>query len=240
MAEKNKKNETSAPEVAKTSHKKANIAVAVIVGIAVLVIIAIAICSAVRVDPLDGIKAPDTKKSEHYVLYDLDSSTPMLANSAAQSKIRTALDKMDFTVMNAILQGYWDYSYNFARNSAGKKITMTASEITEKRGSESEYMIELIYTTAVVNGELNKKLAQSIEVDGETVYFDRLKLVIGNTKNSVGEVYLYPYLYDYANNKVAEDGVRYENYKITPVKVRANTTDTFAALEKIVTEINNG
>ena len=101
-------------------------------------------------------------------------------------------------------------------------------------------MIEYVYADSVVNGELNKSLAQKLTVDGETIYFDRVKVLIGNTDNAVGEIYLYPYVYEYATNQVAEDGVRYQSYKITPVKVRANTTEAYKALAKLVTEIKNG
>lgn len=240
MAKKNKKNDVSVAEAVKASHRKANIAVIIVAAVTALIIIAIAVMCAVRVDPLDGVNAPDSKKSEYYALYDLDSASPLTLNSSAQSKIRTALDDMDFSVMNAVLQWNWDYSYNFVRNKDGDKIKLTADALNEKNSTSTEYMVEYVYTGAVVNGELNKSLAQKIEVDGETVYFDRLKVLIGNTENSVGEIYLYPYIYEYATNKVAEDGVRYEEYRVTPVKVRANTTETYKALATIVTEVNNG
>ncbi|MDE6200275.1 MAG: hypothetical protein K2M47_00130 [Clostridiales bacterium] len=239
MAKKNKKNNASVAEP-KVSHKMANIAVIIVAAITALLLIAIAVMCSVRVDPLDGIKNPDSKKSEYYELYDLDTSAPLMTTSNAQSKIRSALGKMDFSVMNAVLQWNWDYSYNFARNSKGKKITMTAAEINEKTATSTEYMVEYIYTNSVVNGELDKSLAQKLTVDGETIYFDRVKVLIGNTDNSVGEIYLYPYIYEYATNRVADDGFRYQSYKITPVKVRANTTETYNALKSIVTEAKNG
>ena len=65
-------------------------------------------------------------------------------------------------------------------------------------------------------------------------------MLIGNTDSNVGEIYLYPYVYEYATNRVADDGARYETYKITPVKVRANTTDAYTALKNVITEIKNG
>ncbi|MDE6618822.1 MAG: hypothetical protein K2K13_07385 [Clostridiales bacterium] len=240
MAKKNKKNDVSVAEAVKASHKKANIAVIIVAAITALLLIAIAVMCSVRVDPLDGLKTPDANKSERYELYDLDSSAPLFTTSSAQSKIRTALGKMDFSVMNAVLQWNWDYSYNFARNSEGKKITLASADINEKTATSTEYMVEYIYADAVVNGELDTTLAQKLTVDGETIYFDRVKVLIGNTDGSVGEIYLYPYIYEYATNRVADDGTRYETYKITPVKVRANTTETYNALKQIVTEANNG
>ena len=240
MAKKNKKNDVSVSEAVKASHRKANIAVIIVAAITALLLIAIAVMCSVRVDPLDGLKTPDTKKSERYELYDLDSSAPLMATSKAQSKIRAALGQMDFSVMNAVLQWNWDYSYNFARNSKGKKVTLSSGEINEISSTETEYMVEYIYADSVVNGELDKSIAQKLTVDGETIYFDRVKVLIGNTDNNVGEIYLYPYVYEYAANRVADDGARYETYKITPVKVRANTTEAYKALANLVTEIKNG
>ncbi|MDE7464628.1 MAG: hypothetical protein K2M48_06320, partial [Clostridiales bacterium] len=169
---KKKKKERSVSEAVKASNKKANIIVAVIVGITALILIAIAVLCSVRVDPLDGVAKPDEKKSEYYELYDVNGTAPLVTTAAAQSKIRTALDGMDFSIMNAILQWNWDYSYNFVRNSSDKKITMTAEEVRSKLPSSSEYMVEYVYENATVNGELDKSKAHSLKVDGETVYFD--------------------------------------------------------------------
>lgn len=237
---KNKKNDVSVAEAVKASRKKANIAVIIIAAVTALILITIAVMCGVRVDPLDGVKTPDLNKSdEYYELYDLDSNAPLTTTKATQSKIRTALGTMDFSVMNAVLQWNWDYSYNFVRNKDDKKITMSASEIIDKKSSADAYMVEYVYKNATVNGELKKSLAQKLTVDGETIYFDRVKVLIGNTENSVGEIYLYPYVYEFATNRVAEDGLQFEKYSITPVKVRANTTEAYKALGNIIAELDN-
>ena len=234
---KKKKKERSVSEAVKASNKKANIIVAVIVGITALILITIAVLCSVRVDPLDGVAKPDEKKSEYYELYDVNGTAPLVTTAAAQSKIRTALGGMDFSIMNAILQWNWDYSYNFVRNSDDKKITLTAEEVTGKLPSAKEYMVEYVYENATVNGTLDKAKAHSLKVDGETVYFDRLKVLIGDTDNSVGEIYLYPYVYELATNKAADDGIPYETYRVTPIKVRANTTETYKALGEVVSSL---
>lgn len=218
------------------SHKTANIIVSVVIGIAALILIAVAVLCAVRIDPLDGLKTP-----ERYDLYKVGTSSPMSTNDGEQSKIRNAMNDMDFSVMNAILQWNWDYSYNFQRDGKGKKIQMSAEEISNIGATNSEFMIEYIYKPATIEYDPNEdksvvkySTAQSLKVDGETVYFDRVKVLIGNTAGSVGEIALYPYIYDRVNNKVADGGEAYDSYKITPIKVRANTTDAYAALEEIV------
>lgn len=232
---KNKTNKSGSVTVV-GSHKKANIIVAVVLGIAALILIAIAVLCSVRVDPLDGLKKP-----ERYDLYKVGTSAPMSTNDGEQSKIRNALNDMDFSVMNAILQWNWDYSYNFKRDGDGKKIQMTAEAISNIGATNSEYMVEYVYKPAQYKYDptenksvLEYSTAQSLKVDGETIYFDRVKVLIGNTAGSVGEITLYPYLYDRVNNKVADGGEAYDSYRVTPIKVRANTTAAYAALAEIV------
>ncbi|MDE6401529.1 MAG: hypothetical protein K2L54_02850 [Clostridiales bacterium] len=232
---KNKTNKSGSVTVV-GSHKKANIIVSIVVGIAALILIAVAVLCAVRVDPLDGLKRP-----ERYDLYKVGTSSPVSTNDGEQSKIRNALNDMDFSVMNAILQWNWDYSYNFKRDADGNKIKMSAEEVGNIGATNSEYMVEFIYKTAQINYDptedksvVDYSTAQSLKVDGETIYFDRVKILIGNTEGSVGEITLYPYIYDRVNNKVADGGAAYDSYEITPIKVRANTTDAFAALAEIV------
>lgn len=218
------------------SHKKANIAVAIVVGIAVLILIAVAVLCSVRVDPLDGLNKP-----EQYELYNAGGTDRLPNIEGSQSKIRNAMDDMDFSVMSAILQWSWDYSYNFVRNSDGEKITMSAKAIEDKLPASNEYMVEFIYRpVTIIGGQVDYNTAQSLKVDGETIYFDRVKVIIGNTDGSVGDIYLYPYIYDRVYNKAADNGATYAAYNITAVKVRANTTDTYAALKDLVSEINRG
>lgn len=226
------------------TNRAANIVVGVVSGIAALIIIAIIVMCAVRVDPLGDIKVPvaaESKQGARCDLYDLGSDAPLSTNDAAQSKIRSALDSMDFSVMSAVLQWNWDYSYNFVRNTDGDKIIMKSSDVNSVKASESSYMVELVYPEAVINeGVVDNSTCQSLKVDGETIYFDRMKIVIGNSNGGVGEIYLYPYLYNRVTNFMADGGVTYNTYEITAVKVRANTTTAYAALGELVTEINRG
>lgn len=239
---KNKKSKSNGNIEAQTAkaRKRANIIVGIVAGIAAVILIAVAVLSAVRVDPLDKLDKPSAEKLEHYDLYDLGSTTP-LSDDAAQSKIRSALSGMDFSIMNAVLQWNWDYSYNFSRNKSGKKIELTAAEVDAISATENAYMVEYVYNNAAMdeNGEIVKSTAHKLVVDGETVYFDRIKILITDTKDSVGEIYMYPYIYDRVKNRVANDGLTYQNYRVTAVKVRANTTTAFAALADVAASVKN-
>ncbi|MBD5130985.1 MAG: hypothetical protein HDT28_00085 [Clostridiales bacterium] len=239
MAKKDKNNAIKSDSVTVVkSHRKANIAVSIIGGIAALIIITIIVLCAVRVDPLSGLGDP-----VRYDFYGLsaDADSPESTNDKAQTKIKDAVGEMDFSVMSAVLQWKWDYTYNFVKSTEGEKIKMDAHEIEAISATADAYMIEFVYAPAeIVDGEVVTSSVQSLKVDGEVIYFDRVKVVIENTDRSVGDIYLYPYIYDRVMNEAADDGVTHENYYITAVKVRGNTTAAYAALTELAQEIKNG
>lgn len=224
-----------------SSRRTANIIAIIVVAIAALFLVAIGVLCIVRVDPLDKLDKPDANNAaEYYDFYNLGTSEPMSSNEAVQSKLRNIMDSMDFNVMNAILQWHWDYSYNFVRDKDGAKTEWGAAQVQLIRAATDAYMVEVVYKNAEYDekGELIKSSAHSLEVDGETIYFDRVKVVIVDTDNSVGLLTLYPYLYDRVHNQAADGGLPYATYKMTPVTVRANTTDAFDALGELATEIS--
>ncbi len=212
------------------SHRKANIAVIIVVSIAVLILIAVAVLSLVKVDPVSDLEEP-----EFYYFYDHNASLPQVASDdGSQSKIRTALGDMKFTVMSAILQWNWDYSYNFKRNSAGDKIEVGMTDFKNIVASDSEYMIEYVYEQIpVVDGKLDYSKAHSLEVDGETVYFDRIKMLIGDTAGTVGTISFYPYIFARYDNQSDIEGLSSETYKVTGINVRAESTNAYATLKEL-------
>ena len=215
------------------SRRGADIAVFVVVGIAVLILIAVAVLSAVRVNPTDDLEEPS-----YYRLYTLDGTSASPTNDEQQSKLKLAVRSMDFNIMSAILQSHWDYSYNFKRNSDKEKIELSASDVRAISATSSEYMVELVYPeTKNDHGVLDYKTAQSIEVDGETVYFDRVKILIGNTAGKIGTISIYPYIYSRLSNVTDDPEFSSETYKVTGINVRADTTKTYAALGEIATDL---
>lgn len=210
--------------------RKANIAVIVVVSIAALIIIAIAVMSAVHIDPVREIAAP-----ARYALYDKNSDEVEPTNGEAESKIKIALGDMKYSVMNAVFSWTWDYSYSFKR-SKGEKIEVSADKIKDNsvRGTD-EYLVELVYDAIpVVNDALDYSKAHSMTVDGETVYFDRLKIFIGNTDGGIGTISIYPYIYARLDNESDIEGISSETYKVVGINVCADTTRAYAALGDVV------
>ena len=215
------------------SHKKANIAVIIVVSIAALILVVVAVLSGVRINPVDNLGTP-----ERYDFYDHDSSRATSTNAEVQSKVSIAVGDMKFSIMSAVLQWKWDYSYNFKRNADGDKVKMTAVEVKNITPATSEYMIEFVYNTVgVVDDELDLASAQTMKVDGETVYFDRVKMIITDTNGEVGLISLYPYLSARIDNESDIDGIASDTYEVTGINVRANTTKTYAALKELATEL---
>ena len=74
-------------------------------------------------------------------------------------------------------------------------------------------------------------------MDGETVYFDRVKILIGNTAGKIGTISIYPYIYSRLSNVTDDPEFSSETYKVTGINVRADTTKTYAALGEIATDL---
>lgn len=233
MAKTTKQKSKNVSVTTASSHRRANIAVIIVASIAALLLITVAVLSGVKVDPMRDFDKPD-----YYNFYDLESKTHKPTDGEAQSKIKVAVGDMRFSVMSAVLQWNWDYSYNFKRNSSKEKIELSASDVAGISATASEYMLELVYSPVeIADGEIDYSTAHSIECDGEKVYFDRVKVLIGNTNGSVGTISLYPYIYARLDNQSDIDGIASDTYKVTGINVRANTTKAYAALKELASSL---
>lgn len=232
MAKYTKKSANGSVTVTNT-HRRANIAVIIVVSLAALILVAVAVLSAVRMDPTEKLGTP-----ERYDFYDLDSTRATSTNKEVQSKLDIAMGDMRFSIMSAMLQWKWDYAYNFKRNADGEKVKLSAVDIKNITATSTEYMVEYVYApVGVIDDKLDYDSAQSIKVDGETVYFDRVKVLIGNTNGEVGTISLYPYLSARIDNASDIDGIASDTYEVTGINVRANTASAYATLKDLATEL---
>lgn len=228
------KTEKRTKSITVSKHRRANIAVIAVASVAAAILIAIAVLCLVRVNPMRKLAEP-----EYYVLYNVNDSKPAPTNNEAQSKISVALEDMDFTVMSAILQGHWNLTYNFKRNDEKEKFEITAKAVDEIKGTGTEFMVELVYPSAkFVNGVLDESSAQSLKVDGEVVYFDRLKVLIGDTAGKVGTISLYPYLYERVHNTSDLETLSPDTYTVTGINVRADSYMAFVSLKELAESFN--
>lgn len=227
MAKKDKT--TAKTAVASKSRRVANIIVITVVSVAVLILITIAVLCSVRIDPLDKLDRPT-----EYKFYNTGNTNVQPTDDETQSKLNAAVNDLDFSIMSAILQGHWNYSYKFKRNTDGDRIEYAPSDIEGISSTSSAYMIEYVYDTLKVkDGAIDYSNAKSIKVEGETIYFDRLKVVIEDTAGKVGMISLYPYVYARMNNESDIEGISSETYKTVGINVRADTTSAYSALKDI-------
>ncbi len=231
------KTEKKSKNVSVTTYRKANIAVIVVVAIAVALLVAIAVMCTVKIAPMADIGKP-----EYCTVYDLDAEEREPSNSETDSKLRSAMGDMKFSVMSAVLQWKWDYSYNFKRNKDGDKIELSDEEVKAVSSTETEYMVEYFFKPVELkDGNIDYTTAQSIKVDGETVYFDTLKIVFGDTAGKVGTVSLYPYIGLRIDNDNTDNyEISSETYKVTGINVRADTSSAYAAVKDLITSIHRG
>ncbi|MCH5351410.1 MAG: hypothetical protein J1F39_05545 [Clostridiales bacterium] len=218
------------------ANRIANIIVIVVAALALIVLAAVIVLSSVKVNPGDKLEKP-----KYYALYNVGETNALGTNTAVQSEIGAALDGMDFSVMSAILEGHWNYNLSFKRNSSDEKIEIGASEVKAISSSSSEYMIELVYDPVkVTETGVDYKTAHSLEVEGEKVYFDRIKVLIGDTNGTVGTISLYPYLTARIENQSDIESLSPDTYKVTGLNIRANTSNTYAALKDLVNKVKLG
>ncbi len=218
------------------ANRVANIIVIVVAAIAVLVLVAVIVLSSVKINPNDKLEKPS-----YYSLYNVGETEALGTNTAVQSEISAAMNGMGFSVMSAVLEGHFDYSLGFKRNASDEKIEISAEDVKKVASSSTEYMIELVYAPAAVTETgIDFGTAHSFEVEGETVYFDRIKVLIGDTNGTVGTISLYPYITARIENESDIDTISPDTYKVTGINLRANTSNTYAALKDLVSKIKYG
>ena len=227
MAKKETKVEKTAP--ASKSRRVANIIVITVISVAALLLIAIAVLCSVRVDPLKKLDRPT-----EYKFYKTGSTVVQPTDDETQNRLNAAMNDLDFSIMSAILQGHWNYSFKLKKNTDGDKLEYTPAAISDISSTDSAYMVEYVYDTLKIkDGAIDYTNAKSIKVGDETIYFDRIKVVIEDTAGKVGKISLYPYVYARMDNESDIEGIASSSYKSVGLEVRADTTAAYSALKDI-------
>lgn len=213
---------------------KISIGVSITVAVAAIIIILVAVCGIVTINPMRDFKNP-----EYTEVYNMSATSQTVMTDENRNLIVSALgNQTKYSVMQAVLEWKWDYGYTFKKTTDPDdedkiiKDEYTSSEVEAVAATETEYMIVYHYPTAkIVDGQLDNSTLQSIKVEGETVYFDTVKILVPNTNNNVGRITLVPYISARIGNLVVDnDELSSEFYFVTPITIRADTT---AAVEVI-------
>ena len=200
--------------------KKVAIGVGVPVG--ALVIAIIVLCS-VSISPMKS-----------FMDYDKINVTASeigypLPNEGLKSQFGKKVDKNlnnKYSVMHAMLEFVYKYGPEFitVKNSDGKtvvkEVTITEAQNAVTATSDS-YKIELKYDET-----------KTFEVEGKKIKYDTLLMNVKNTESELRwvTVYIYESKYDGTQN------VESEEYRVTPFRIRMNTTPIYRALGEIVVD----
>ncbi len=149
-------------------------------------------------------------------------------NADLKKDLDKALDGSYYSVMQGILEGKVSGEPKFKTEvldgaSEETKVQLNSDQIVSAT-AEGKYKVEFVYATAKV-----------IEVEGEEVKFDRAILFIGNSDNEIGEVEAIFYLDANVGNELpGDDENASENYTVSPVVLRARTTNLYNAIKNII------
>lgn len=188
--------------------------------VAAILIVVIVLCC-VTVKPM--------KSFMDYSGVRVTTTTTALPDGTLMEKYKGKIDKglkdTDFSIMHAMLEFVYSYGPEFETeededgNTVNKKLTVEEARSVCAATSDS-YMLELSYDSL-----------KSFKVKKSSVSYNRL---IMNVHTTDGELrWVTVYLYDSA--KSGEGNPEFEDYRITPVRIRMNTSPLYIALG----EINN-
>ena len=200
--------------------KKVTIAVGVPVG---AVLIAIIVLCCVSISPMKSFMDYD---KINVTASDIGYPLP---NEGLKSEFGKKIDdnlNNKFSVMHAMLEFVYKYGPEFITvkdddgNTVAKEVTITDAKNAVAATSDS-YKIELVY------GE-----TKTFEVEGKKIKYDTLLMNVKNTESELRwvTVYLYESKYDGTQN------VESEEYRVTPFRMRMNTTPIYRALGEIVVD----
>lgn len=219
-----------------------SITVIITATIAALLIIAVAVLNFVRVNPMRAIATDDKVKS--YEFYDTSATAPFGTTANTNGRIRSALNTMDFSVMQAILEWKWNYNYYFEKtkdeDDKTVRVEMTPSQVRAVTPSDSQYMIVLHYEPATVkDNAIDTTNLQSFTLEGSTVYYDTLILLINSSDTKVGLMRIIPYIsFRMDNEAEGNEELSPDYYTINPILVRAYSEKCAVVLKEVADSLN--
>ena len=202
--------------------------VIIIASVVAVIAIAVLVLCLVKVKPVE--KAVDGYTRA--IVYSSDVQRIELEdgnNDDLKKDLDEAIDSTFYSVMQGILEGKASGKPAFKTElldgaNDETKVELAGNDIVGVTAGEGQYKVEFVYATAKV-----------IEVEGEEVKFDRAIVLLGDSDNEIGEVEVVFYLdANVGNERPGDDADASENYKVTPVILRARTTKLYNAVKDII------
>lgn len=148
--------------------KPVKLSVIIVSCVVAAVAVAVLVLSLVRINPIERL--PENYSVDVYA----PSATDRLAaNDETRAKVTSAIADSSYSIMHAMLEYRFDYSFNFKtqKNEVGdtERVKIYAKDIAGYMSATADaYMLELAYAQPV-----------SVKVDGDTVTFDRVRFLVG-------------------------------------------------------------
>ena len=191
------------------------IAVSSVVGVLILATI---ILGCITVKPL--------KPFMDYSDIRVTTSSQALPNGTLASTYKKKIDKKlkatSFSVLHAMLEFVYSYGPEFMDVDDEDGITVAKAESLSS-ATNSSYQLELQYDSV-----------KTIKVKKKKVSFDRLLMNVHTTDGELRWVNVY--LYEHEKTGGANNP-EHEDYRVTPIRLRMNTSALYIALGEISQEI---
>lgn len=203
--------------------KAGKITLITVSSVVAAILIAVIVLCCVTVKPLNSFK----DYSEIYVTSSKQSLPDGAVKDKYKKKVDKNLDDAGFSIMHAMLEFVYSYGPEFVTeadengNTVRKEMTVNEAR-SACAATENSYLLELRYDTA-----------KTFKVGKETVSYNSLLMNVHTTDGELQWVNVY--LYD--RYMSGEGNPAFEDYRITPVRIRLNTSPLYIALGEIEQEL---
>lgn len=207
--------------------KQVKIPVIVLSSVVGAVLIAVIVMACVVVRPLNSFMAYDNIRVSASQ-GDLPNGSLMNKDNDYKQTIDTNLKKTGFSVLRACMELVYSYGPKFetATDDDGKEynVEVTIAEAKNACNATSDaYKLQLEFETM-----------QTFTVDKTEIQYDRVIMRVKNTESELAWVTVYLYRSDMDGVQSVEA----EDYRVTPILMRMNTTPLYLALGTIAQDMD--
>ncbi len=202
--------------------KKVKVSIITASSVIAVIVAAVLIMSLVKVSPMKHIKGYDR------VAVLTSRQSEMAETDASKKALEKALNKTDFSVMHAVLEGKFSYAPKLVKNDDGGIAYLTVEELKNLSPKTGNQMLKFYYSSP-----------KTITVDGVKIKYDRLIMEYGYGDGEVVYVTFTPYLESNVDNASTQDKVD-ENgfigsiyYKIPQFRLRMYTSSLYDAVKAL-------
>ena len=193
--------------------KPLKLSIIIVSSVLAAVLITVLTLSFINVNPLKRLP----ENYSVYVYEQADVRKPY--NDATVAKVKEGINDSSFSVMHALLEYRYSYSFKFLEDSDDERVKLYGKDNIEGylKPGDGKYMLEFVYTTP-----------QSVKVGKETVTFDHVRMLVSDMSGEIERVEMVFYEYAKLYGEPAD-----EYYSVTPVYTWMATSKLYTALKSL-------